>query len=47
MPYWAKLQQKKPQTSLGSPHNLRGKRSVSETTMPGGSLSAPLGFVGT
>ena len=34
-------------SSLGSPHNLGGKRSVSETTMPGESLSAPLGFVGT
>lgn len=34
-------------TSLGSPHNLRRKKSVSETTIPGGKDSAPRGFVGT
>jgi hypothetical protein len=34
-------------TSLGSPHNLRRWKSDSGTTIPGASLSAPLGFVGT
>jgi hypothetical protein len=34
-------------TSLGSPHNRRKWKSDSDTTMPGASLSAPLGFVGT
>lgn len=37
----------KPNTSLGSPHNLRRYKSVSETTIPGGNDSAPRGFVGT
>jgi hypothetical protein len=42
-----KLEQQRPLTSLGSPHNLRGYKSDSGTIMPGGSLSAPFGFVGT
>lgn len=34
-------------TSPGRPHNLRVYRSDSPTITPGGSLSAPRGFVGT
>jgi hypothetical protein len=34
-------------TSAGSPNNLRGSKSDSGSTIPGGSISAPLGLVGT